>query len=138
MHVHLSLRMSPASRKMVFTTACSPRATTLAPSTWGTAMHRFGRNRAWDSSPDSAPSTPDSSVPVVCAIDSLTHEVADDEFSTAASGRYRALCGAVIAAAPMSVPDGQCCEKCVTVRDQARAPRSSRRRSGARLVRRLA
>lgn len=58
-------------------------------------------------------------VPLVCAIDSLTHEVDDEEFTRAESGRYRALCGTVVAASPMSVPEGRRCDRCAEAREQA-------------------
>jgi len=47
-------------------------------------------------------------------MDSLTHEVSDQDLATVTSGRFRALCGALIAAAPMSEPEGKRCAECTT------------------------
>lgn len=107
----------------------------LAPSSWGIAVYRFGRSRrAAEVRPDSGEESPNplaaTTVRITCAIDSRTHEVGEQEFTTADSGRYRALCGAIVAAAPMAAPEGQRCERCLT----ARQPRARR----TQLVRRLA
>lgn len=69
---------------------------------------------------------------MVCALDSLTHDVFDRDLATVDTGRYRALCGATVAAAPMSVPEGQRCATCAAVRSQhetspSRRPRAVRR-----------
>jgi hypothetical protein len=67
-------------------------------------------------------------VPLVCALTSVTHEIADTEFTRAVSGRYRAVCGAVVAASPMCVPEGRRCADCAGLRAQA-DPRPGRRRT---------
>lgn len=67
-------------------------------------------------------------------MDSLTHDVFDQDFATVTSGRYRALCGATIAAAPMTEPEGKPCPTCVSTREATPADRPAR----PRLVRRLA
>jgi hypothetical protein len=71
---------------------------------------------------------------VVCAIDSLTHEVSDKDLATVTSGRYRALCGEVITAAPMSQPEGRPCEGCTAARIPAPPGRSRRLRPIRRLA----
>jgi hypothetical protein len=99
-------------------------------------VHRFGRGQAWER-PEStsvpAPRT-GSTVAVVCAMDSLTHDVFDKDLATVTSGRYRALCGEMITAAPMSQPEGRQCEACTA----ARTPAPPRRSSRLRPLRRLA
>ena len=67
-------------------------------------------------------------------MDSLTHEVFDKDLATFSSGRYQALCGEMITAAPMSQPEGRRCEACTT----ARAPAQPRGSSRLRPLRRLA
>jgi len=68
----------------------------------------------------------------VCALTSVTHEIADTEFTRAVSGRYRAVCGAVVAASPMCVPEGRRCERCTEALARAQA------RHGHRAMRRPA
>ncbi|MGE0299697.1 hypothetical protein [Pseudonocardia sp.] len=63
----------------------------------------------------------------MCALTSITHEIADTEFTRAVTGRYRAVCGAVVAASPMCVPEGRRCEACADLRAQAEARHGRRR-----------
>ena len=95
-------------------------------------MRRFGRRRAGErargDSTQAPTPVPEVTVRLVCAFDSLTHDVGDDEFTRARSGRYRALCGTLVAAAPMAQPEGDRCDECDAV---IRAARSRRRRRSA-------
>lgn len=52
---------------------------------------------------------------VTCAIDTRSHRVPDHELTRAAldTGRFPALCGQVIAAAPLAEPDGEPCPRCL-------------------------
>jgi hypothetical protein len=55
---------------------------------------------------------------VTCIQDNRAHAVHDAQLATAAeSGRYNALCGHVVAAAPMSEPDGEPCLLCEELRN---------------------
>lgn len=67
-------------------------------------------------------------------MDSLTHEVFDRDLATVTSGRYRALCGELITAAPMVQPEGRRCEVCAA----ARTPTPPRRSGRPRAIRRSA
>ena len=72
-------------------------------------------------------------VTVTCCIDDRAHEVPDTELAVAATrrdGYFQALCGHMIAAAPMVMPDGQPCQLCAAIRD-----RSTTRRRPARMQR---
>jgi hypothetical protein len=60
---------------------------------------------------------------------SLTHEVADEEFTSSISGHYLALCGTEIAASPMSVPEGRRCDVCGDIRTRVEERHSRWRRS---------
>ena len=52
-------------------------------------------------------------VTVTCTQDNRAHAVPDAQLATALeSGRYNALCGHLVAAAPMSEPDGEPCLLC--------------------------
>ncbi len=77
------------------------------------------------------PASPDvQTVTVTCTLDSRAHAVHDSQLSTALeSGRYNALCGHVVAAAPMTEPDGQPCLLCEELRDR---PVDRRRHRGLR------
>jgi hypothetical protein len=58
-------------------------------------------------------------VTVTCALDSRAHAVHDTQLATALeSGRYNALCGHVVSAAPMTEPDGRPCLLCEELRDR--------------------
>ena len=67
---------------------------------------------------------------VTCTQDSRAHAVPDAQLATALeSGRYHALCGHLVAAAPMSEPDGEPCLLCEELRNlQVERPRSGLRR----------
>lgn len=55
-------------------------------------------------------------ITVTCAFDSRAHMVSDVEFTAPAgldSGRYLAICGRVIWAAPMVAPEGKPCPLCM-------------------------
>jgi hypothetical protein len=70
-------------------------------------------------------------VTVTCSLDSRAHEVPDAELAAAAlrsDGHYQALCGHMVAAAPMVEPDGQPCLLCTAIRE-----RTETTRRGARL-----
>jgi hypothetical protein len=72
-------------------------------------------------------------VTMTCCLDERAHEVPDSELGRAAlrpDGYFQALCGHMIAAAPMVMPDGQPCQLCAAIRD-----RSTVRRRHARLQR---
>ncbi len=54
---------------------------------------------------------------VTCSQDSRAHAVHDAQLATAPeSGRYNALCGHLVAAAPMTEPDGEPCLLCEELR----------------------
>lgn len=56
-------------------------------------------------------------VTVTCSVDSRAHAVHDTQLATATeSGRYNALCGHVVAAVPMTEPDGAPCLLCEELR----------------------
>jgi hypothetical protein len=58
-------------------------------------------------------------VTVTCSQDSRAHAVYDAQMATAPeSGRYNALCGHLVAAAPMTEPDGEPCLLCEALRDR--------------------
>jgi hypothetical protein len=68
-------------------------------------------------------------VTVTCSLDSRAHAVHDTQMSWGpATGRYNALCGHLVSAAPMTVPDGQPCMPCAELRD----PPDNRPRRGLR------
>jgi hypothetical protein len=65
-------------------------------------------------------------VSVTCVLDDRAHEVPDTELAAGlagCSGRYQALCGHMIAAAPLVMPDGRPCRHCAALREPARRPR---------------
>lgn len=64
-------------------------------------------------------------IAVMCVDDGRTHTVPDVEMTSGAAttGRYRALCGHVVTAAPMVAPNGAPCVEC-------RAAESAPRRAG--------
>lgn len=65
---------------------------------------------------------------VTCALDSRAHAVADTELTTSdalRTGRLHALCGHVIAAAPLCEPDGAPCPTCAELQQ----PPARRRRT---------
>lgn len=70
---------------------------------------------------------PVSTVIVTCALDSRAHAVPDTELTPdpLGEGRFAALCGHVIAAAPLAAPDGAPCAECAEIN---RPPRRTRRR----------
>ena len=56
---------------------------------------------------------------VTCVNDSRAHAVHDSQLATAVeSGRYNAICGHVVAAAPMTEPDGEPCLLCEEMRNR--------------------
>jgi hypothetical protein len=72
-------------------------------------------------------------ITVTCCIDDRAHEVPDTELGVAATrrdGYFQALCGHMIAAAPMVMPDGRPCQLCAAIRD-----RNTTRRRHVRLQR---
>ena len=72
-------------------------------------------------------------ITVTCCIDARAHEVPDTELGAAArrgDGYYQALCGHMIAAAPMVEPDGESCRLCTAIAERSHTPRR-----GARLQR---
>jgi hypothetical protein len=76
---------------------------------------------------------PVETVTVTCCIDDRAHEVPDTELAATSrqrDGYYQALCGHVIAAAPMVMPDGQPCQLCAAIRE-----RTTPRQRPARLAR---
>jgi hypothetical protein len=69
-------------------------------------------------------------ITVTCCVDSRAHEVPDAELAAASvrsDGHYQALCGHMIAAAPMVEPDGQPCLLCAAIRERTSPPRRSAR-----------
>jgi hypothetical protein len=69
-------------------------------------------------------------ITVTCSIDSRAHEVPDAELAAAArrsDGRYQALCGHRVAAAPMVEPDGQPCLLCAAILERTEATRRTAR-----------
>lgn len=78
-------------------------------------------------------------VTLTSVIDKRAHVVTDVELSSpdsARTGRYEALCGHLIAPAPMVEPDGATCDRCSEIGRARRPPRLSGRRSRG-LARRL-
>ena len=69
-------------------------------------------------------------ITVTCSIDSRAHEVPDAELAAAtrrADGHYQALCGHMVAAAPMVEPDGQPCLLCTAILERTNATRRAMR-----------
>jgi hypothetical protein len=69
-------------------------------------------------------------ITVTCCIDSRAHEVPDTELAASSrrrEGHYQALCGHIVAAAPLVEPDGQPCQLCAAIIE-----RTSITRRGAR------
>ena len=65
-------------------------------------------------------------VTMTCCLDERAHEVPDTELGRSAmrpDGYFQALCGHMIAAAPMVMPDGEPCQLCAAIRDRSTAPR---------------
>jgi hypothetical protein len=57
-------------------------------------------------------------VTVTCSLDSRAHAVHDTQlFTGPETGRYNALCGHLVSAASMTVPDGQPCLLCEELLD---------------------
>jgi hypothetical protein len=82
------------------------------------------------SSGDQAGRRPVDTITVTCSIDSRAHEVPDAELAAAASrsdGHYTALCGHMVAAAPMVEPDGQPCLLCTAIIERTNATRRAAR-----------
>ena len=73
-------------------------------------------------------------VTVTCVHDGHSHAVPDTELTsmTGGSGYYRAVCGHVVAAAPMVAPEGAPCRHCDEARETKASPRA--RRLGLRLL----
>jgi hypothetical protein len=72
-------------------------------------------------------------VTVTCALDSHAHQIPDSELTSPyalRSGRYRAVCGCVVTAAPMVQPEGEPCRTCAAI--VTPPARSRRGRSGFR------
>jgi len=60
-------------------------------------------------------------VTVTCCIDDRAHEVREADLAVAltrSDGYYQALCGHVVTAAPMVMPDGRPCHPCAVVQDR--------------------
>ncbi len=80
-------------------------------------------------------------VTVTSVLDSHAHVVTDVELSSehaSRTGRYQALCGHLIAPAPMVEPDGTRCARCAELGGTDRAPERPPRRARPRgLGRRL-
>lgn len=56
---------------------------------------------------------------VTCTLDSRAHAVHDTQLATATEcGRYNALCGHMVAAAPMTEPEGEPCVLCEELRNR--------------------
>jgi hypothetical protein len=69
-------------------------------------------------------------ITVTCTIDSRAHEVPDAELAAAArssDGHYQALCGHMVAAAPMVEPDGQPCLLCTAILERTHVTRRGAR-----------
>jgi hypothetical protein len=65
---------------------------------------------------------------VTCITDNRAHAVLDSQLATAVeTGRYNALCGHLVSAAPMTEPDGEPCLLCEELRDRPAAPRRRHR-----------
>jgi hypothetical protein len=65
-------------------------------------------------------------ITVTCSIDSRAHEVPDAELAAAtrrSDGHYQALCGHMVAAAPMVEPDGPPCLLCTAIVERTEATR---------------
>jgi hypothetical protein len=65
-------------------------------------------------------------ITVTCCIDSRAHEVPDTELAASArrrDGHYQALCGHIVAAAPMVEPDGQPCLLCAAILERTNPER---------------
>lgn len=98
--------------------------------------YRFGRSRSADNRQPPAPAPIPSvgeTIAVTCCTDSRAHEVPDTELAIGIArhdGYYRALCGHMIAAAPMVMPDGEPCQRCAALRDD----RPRRQRRGRRFL----
>jgi hypothetical protein len=69
-------------------------------------------------------------ITVTCSIDSRAHEVPDAELAAASlrsDGHYQALCGHMVAAAPMVEPDGQPCLLCTAILERTNTTRRATR-----------
>jgi hypothetical protein len=69
-------------------------------------------------------------ITVTCCADSRAHEVPDTELAASArrsDGYYQALCGHMVAAAPMVEPDGQPCLLCAAIVERTRGTRRTAR-----------
>jgi hypothetical protein len=69
-------------------------------------------------------------ITVTCSIDCRAHEVPDAELAAAtrrSDGYYQALCGHMVAAAPMVEPDGQPCLLCTAIVERTEATRRAAR-----------
>jgi hypothetical protein len=69
-------------------------------------------------------------ITVTCSIDSRSHEVPDAELAASArqsDGHYQALCGHMVAAAPMVEPDGPPCLLCTAILERTYATRRGAR-----------
>lgn len=67
---------------------------------------------------------------VTCSVDSRAHEVPDTELAASprrSAGHYQALCGHMVAAAPMVEPDGQPCLLCAAILERTIAARRGAR-----------
>ncbi|MDP8931016.1 MAG: hypothetical protein M3O70_21195 [Actinomycetota bacterium] len=70
-------------------------------------------------------------LPVTCTIDGLAHLVTDAAMAIALAaqqGRYPAICGHSVHAAPMACPIGQPCQRCAAHIEPPQRPVSARRR----------
>ncbi|HEY0814195.1 MAG TPA: hypothetical protein VGE11_13015 [Pseudonocardia sp.] len=66
-------------------------------------------------------------VTVTCTLDSRAHAVHDIQLAAALeTGRYNALCGHIVTAAPLAEPDGLPCLLCEALVDRPVGPRRHR------------
>jgi len=69
-------------------------------------------------------------VSVTCVTDGRSHAVPDSELTQGVahdSGYYSAVCGHMVAAAPMCAPDGEPCRSCSDLWDRRNARRRPER-----------
>jgi hypothetical protein len=76
-------------------------------------------------------------IPITCRLDGQAHDVTDESVGAGKrTGKYVALCGYVVLAAPMVAPVGRPCARCTAVSTPTTAPvRRPRHRRHGRLWR---
>jgi hypothetical protein len=75
-------------------------------------------------------------VSVTCVTDGRAHAVPDSELTQGVahhSGYYSAVCGHMVAAAPMSAPDGEPCRSCADLWSARHAVRRQQQRLLSRI-----